>query len=166
MQQNTIVLNREINQFHSFYDAVLKKGGKPKTNTIEKSLVKADRKLALLLDIDIEDIVYHLVELHYINGQLCEYEKIWIPYDFLKNNYNITKENIESFDCRRRLPIKKIKEKLLLQPVKDFLEIFPSESEMASIQGVSYDENGNILQYSETYFPPSLYTYYGEQYGQ
>ncbi|WP_456271127.1 GntR family transcriptional regulator [Bacillus sp. AK031] len=151
-----------LDSLNSLTDTVKKMGMEPGSRVLKTALVKEDRLIADMLNVDIiftierlrtADSIHIAIERHYyaseIGLKLAEYDlESTTIYDLLENDLGIEMEQAEQF----------ISSKVVSK--KDAMNLgIPSGSNILCVERVITDTKGEPIEYYSSIFRPDMYVF-------
>ena len=160
--QSDAVLNMSI----GFDQTAMVKGGPLTSKVVKFALIPATAALAQRGNVSRGDMVYQVVRLRYLKGQLYDLEESYFPqaivphlsaeiaagsiFTYLRNTYAMVGSTTENYIQSRPLPAEYAE-----------LMAMSAQTDHLCLDGINYLASGKVFNFSRTYFVyPGLTLYY------
>lgn len=160
--QSAAVLNMSI----GFDQTAMVKGGPLTSKVVKFALIPATAALAQRGNVSRGDMVYQVVRLRYLKGQLYDLEESYFPqaivphlsaeiaagsiFTYLRNTYAMVGSTTENYIQSRPLPAEYAE-----------LMAMSAQTDHLCLDGINYLASGKVFNFSRTYFVyPGLTLYY------
>ena len=136
-----------------FYQDMIAKGHRPRSDVLKQAKIKADPKVAAYLNLEPGDLVIQIDRLRYVNHEPIVLVSTYIPYELCPAllDVDLTEQSLYAYlENEQGLFIKRgkrfLEAVLAGQPEADLLQIKPG-APLLQLNSISYLEDGRPVEY-------------------